>query len=106
MMQNFYAGETLYYGYDITDYLGNAIDIRADSVTLTIKRYKDSAIAEITASADCATFGEHGRAIFLIAKEDTAITPNTYFYEIKYTTGSAEYIMESGIVKCLQGLGE
>ena len=79
MMQNFYSGETLYYGYDITDYQGNVIDIRADSVTLTIKRYKDSAIANITASADCATFGEDGRAIFLVAKEDTAITPNTYF---------------------------
>ena len=105
-MQNFYAGETLYYGYDITDYLGVAVDIRADSVTLTLKRYKDSAIADITASADCATFGEDGRAIFLVAKEDTAITPNTYFYEIVYTTGSARYVMESGIVKCLQGLGE
>lgn len=105
-MQDFYAGETLYYGYDITDYLGNAVDIRADSVTLTLKRYKDSAIADITASADCATFGEHGRAIFLIAKKDTAITPNTYFYEIVYTTGTARYVMESGIVKCLQGLGE
>ena len=68
MMQNFYAGETLYYGYDITDYLGVAVDIRADSVTLTIKRYKDSAIAEITASADCVTYGEDGRAIFLVAK--------------------------------------
>ena len=38
MMQNFYSGETLYYGYDITDYQGNVIDIRADSVTLTIQR--------------------------------------------------------------------
>ena len=105
-MQDFYSGETLYYGYDITDYLGVAVDIRSDSVTLTLKRYKDSAIANITASADCATFGEDGRAIFLVAKEDTAITPNTYFYEIVYTTGSARYVMESGIVKCLQGLGE
>ena len=105
-MQNFYSGETLYYGYDITDYQGNVIDIRADSVTLTLKRYKDSAIADITASADCATYGEDGRAIFLVAKEDTKISPNAYFYEIVYTTGSARYVMESGIVKCLQGLGE
>lgn len=106
MMQDFYSGETLYYGYDITDYLGVAVDIRADSVTLTLKRYKDSQDAALTASADCATYGEDGRAIFLVAKEDTAITPNTYFYEIVYTTGSAHYVMESGIVKCLQGLGE
>ena len=105
-MQNFYSGETLYYGYDITDYQGNVIDILADSVTLTIKRYKDSAIANITSSADCATFGEDGRAIFLVSKEDTKISPNAYFYEIVYTTGSARYVMESGIVKCLQGLGE
>ena len=105
-MQDFFSGETLYYGYDITDYLGVAVDIRADSVTLTLKRYKDSALTDLISEADCTTYGEAGRAIFLVAKEDTAITPNTYFYEIKYTTGSAEYIMESGIVKCLQGLGE
>ncbi len=106
MMQNFYSGETLYYGYDITDYLGVAVDIRADSVTLTLKRYKDSVLADLAADADCTTFGEVGRAIFLVAKEDTILVPNTYFYEIKYTTGTAQYIMESGVVKCLKGLGE
>lgn len=105
MMDNFFSGETLYYGYDIKDYKGAVVDIRADAVTLKLARWQGGA-PELTAEADCLTFGESGRAVFLVPKETTSLAPNNYYYEITYTTGSALYVMESGIVKCLPRLGE
>lgn len=40
MMDNFFSGETLYYGYDIKDYQGAVVDIRADAVTLKLARWQ------------------------------------------------------------------
>ena len=79
---------------------GTAVDIRADSVSLIFKRYKwqSDEQAVLTVIADVATAGESGRAGFILTPADMAITPNEYVWEIKWISGSAEYIPVSGTV--------
>lgn len=76
-------------------------DISQDEVTCIFKssRAEDDGSAAITAVGDVSSQGSQGIAKFNIPKEDTAVPPGTYFWEIKWTHGDAVNIIASSTVK-------
>ncbi|APF20317.1 hypothetical protein Calab_1531 [Caldithrix abyssi DSM 13497] len=103
MLTQFYEGETKKFQVNIT-YNGQAPDITNDTVRLLIKEKKEDtdANAKINKTADVATNGVNGQALFTLTDEETKLTPGIYFYEITWALASGEfYVLESGNVRIL-----
>lgn len=99
-MQSFYQKETKSFTAEIK--VDGAIrDISGDSVTCIFKSDKSDTDVEaaITATADVSSQGASGIADFAIPKEDTDVTPGTYYWEIKWRYGDTEKIIASSTVK-------
>lgn len=76
-------------------------DISQDEVVCIFKVSKSDADegAAITAVGDVSQQGAQGIAKFNIPKEDTAVAPGMYFWEIKWVHGDAVNIIASSTVK-------
>lgn len=101
-LTDFYPGTTKTFSVAIT-HNGAAPDITGDTVTLRIKkRASDSdEAAKLEKTADVATSGADGIALFVIEPADTDnISPGAYVYDIVWVlSGGAEYVLETGRVQ-------
>lgn len=72
-------------------------DLRGDHVSIILKKKKNDldSDAVLYKEADVISEGENGIAVFTLTTEDTEIPPETYFYEIKWTSVDSVYIIES-----------
>jgi len=99
-MLPFYEKETK--AFDVQVMVDHILqDISDDAVTCIFKSAKSDSDAQavITATADVSKEGESGTAKFVIPKEDTAVTPGTYYWEIRWTHGDSDNIIASSTVK-------
>jgi hypothetical protein len=104
-LNDFYYGTTKKFNVAIT-YNGSSVDISADNVAFIMKtdRTLPDGSAAISMTADVATSGAGGTAIFNIPAGSTAVTVGQYWYDIKWRTnpGSEVYIVDSNTVNVLQ----
>lgn len=76
-------------------------DLTEDQVLCIFKDSKSDTdeAAVITVVGDVSEKGSQGIASFVIPKEDTAVPPGEYVWEIKWIHGDAEDIVASSSVK-------
>lgn len=92
---NFYPGTTLSWEGRILQN-GAAVDIRADTVTWTVKtRGKPDAQAVLLVTGDVATSGATGVVLFSLTDEQTApLVTGTYVSDIVWRTAAGdEYVV-------------
>lgn len=105
LLKDFYYKETKPFSVTIVNKdTGISPDISADAVSVIFKSSIDlpDTQAAIAANADVTTNGATGKAAFVLTVSQTAVTPGTYYYDIKWTLQSGEvYILDSSTVKIL-----
>jgi len=85
-------------------------DITLDTVTVRIKALKadlDSA-SLVEVSADVATDGVNGNALFTIAPADTTgVTPGQYFIDIEWSlTGGDNYVIYDSMITLIERVSD
>ena len=101
-MRDFYEKTTK--AFDVEIRVNNLEpDITADAVSAIFKTNKSDldVNAVITANADVTTSGDTGIAEFTLTVAQTTVTPALLYYEIRWTTGTDVYILESSSVTVL-----
>ena len=100
MISSFYKGEYVNFDVTITSN-GSSPDITSDTVTLTIKQYKDDtdSSAKLQKNADVSG-GSNGVATFNLTDTDTNIDKGIYYYDIAwYPASGGEYIVKNGYIE-------
>ena len=97
MLTNFFQGTTKEFSVTIS-FNGQAPDITSDTVSFLMKSEKSDADADakISDTADVASQGSSGIALFSLASDDTGIDPGDYYWEILWTRASGKkYVLAS-----------
>lgn len=100
MLTDFYEGETKDFDVYVSS-LGILQDISLNTVSIIFKEKKDDLDENAVISQTAFECTNRGVAKFKLTKEQTAITPRNYYYEIKMIEDTNLYILESGTVRIL-----
>lgn len=104
MLTDFYPGTTKSWRLSIT-LNGTAPDIRADTVTFTMRsgRYPALGSVVLTKAGDVATEGASGVALFELVPADTsALDSGLYSYDLVWdTAGGDQYVVVAGTMQLL-----
>lgn len=89
-LRNFYVKTSKVFKIELK-FNGVTPDIKSDTVSIIFKKRKTDldSLAVLNKDADVYTEGNLGIATFTLSIEDTAISPGSYFYEIKWTVFGA-----------------
>ncbi len=100
-IQSFHRGTTK--TFDVVLSIDGVVqNITGDTVTVNIKRRKVDVAAIIEQSADVATDGANGRAIFKLLSATTEIEERKYVIDIRWIrSGGDQYVIYDDEIDCL-----
>ena len=98
-LKDFYVNTSKNFTVNIL-YNSQTPDISADAVWFYMKKKLSDAntAAILSSSADVATSGNAGTALFTLSPTQTTVTAANYVYELTWITGSEEYVIDQANV--------